>query len=151
MQQLYNLIDEENIELIIDDIPGRVKGLYFDNIIVLHKNIDTKSEVYCTIAEELGHHFTSIGNILDQTKIETIKQENLARGWATEKLITPFRLIDAFKAGVRSRWELSQFLDVTETFIEGSLSHLKKLHGDSIAIDEYAIHFDPLWIYKSFE
>ena len=150
MQQLYKLIEAENIELIEDDIPGRVKGLYFDNIIVLHKRIDTQSEKNCILAEELGHYFTSNGIQLNQSSNETIKQEYQALRWATKQMLDPIRLIDAFKAGVNSRWELSQFLDVTETFIENALIHFKKLHGDSLAINEYIIHFDPLWIYKSF-
>ena len=151
LQQLYNLIDVEGIDLIVDDIPGRVKGLYFDNIIVLHKNIETKSEENCILAEELGHYYTGVGNLLDQKDIKSIKQENHARKWATEKLISPSRLIDAFKVGVRNRWELSQFLDVTEEFIEESLIHLTKLYGEYFTIDEYTIHFNPLWVYKKFE
>ena len=151
MQQLYKLIEAEKIELIEDDIPGRVKGLYFDNIIVLHKRIDTQSEKNCILAEELGHYFTSNGNILSQKSINSIKQENSARLWAAEQLIKPSRLIDAFNAGVNSRWELSQFLDVTENFIEESLKHMMKLYGDRLAINEYIIHFDPLWIYKAFD
>lgn len=151
MQELYNYIEEEDIELIEDDIPGRVKGLYFDNIIVLHKGIKTNAERHCILAEELGHYFTSSGINLDQSSIETIKQENSAHRWATNELIDPFRLIDAFKAGVRNRWELAQFLNVTELFIENSLLHLKKLYGDTFAIDEYVVYFDPLWVYKSFD
>lgn len=151
MQHLYNLIESENIRLVEDDIPYRVRGLYFDNIIILHKNIETSAERNSILAEELGHHFTSSGNILNQSSLRSIKQESSARRWAAEQMIKPDRLIDAFKTGVRSRWELSQYLDVTETFIEESLVHMKKLYGDCLAINEYIIHFDPLWVYKSFD
>ena len=151
MQQLYKLIEAENIELIEDDIPGRVKGLYFDNIIVLHKGIDTQSEKNCILAEELGHYFTSSGIHLDQSSSETIKQEYQARRWATKQMLNPLRLIDAFKTGVRNRWELAQFLDLTEDFIDESLIQLKELYGDSLRIEMYTVHFSPLWVYKSFE
>lgn len=151
MQHLYNLIESENIRLVEDDIPYRVRGLYFDNIIVLHKNIDTTAERNSILAEELGHHFTSSGNILNQSSNSSIKQESSARRWAAEQMIKPDRLVDAFNAGVSSRWELSQFLDLTETFIEESLVQLKKLYGDRLVINEYIIHFDPLWVYKSFD
>ena len=151
MQHLFNLIESENIRLVEDDIPYRVRGLYFDSIIVLHKNIDTAAERNSILAEELGHHFTSSGNILNQSSLRSLKQENSARRWAAEQMIKPDRIIDAFKSGVRSRLELSQYLDVTETFIEESLVHMKKLYGDHLAINEYIIHFDPLWVYKSFD
>jgi len=151
LQHLYNLIESENIKLIEDDIPYKAKGLYFDNIIVLHKSIETTSERNSILAEELGHHFTSNGNILNQTLISSIKQECSARRWAVEQMIKPDKLIDAIKSGVRSRWELSQFLDVSETFIDESLVHMKTLHGEYIVIDGYVIRFDPLWIYKLLE
>jgi len=151
MKKLYELIDNENIVLIDDEIPHGVKGLYFDNVIILHNKIETSNERNCVLAEELGHHFTSSKNILDTSLFINKKQEDIARRWAVEQLIKPNKLIDAFKAGIRNRWELSQFLDVTEVFIDDSLVHLKKLHGERITIGEYTINFDPLWVYKSFE
>lgn len=148
MQQLYDLIEQENIRLVEDDIPGGVKGLYFDNIIVLHNKIETSSERNSILAEELGHYFTSSGNILDQSSLKAQKQESSARRWAAEQLIKPSRLIDAFNAGVSNRWELSQFLDVTESFIADSLIHMKSVYGEKLTINDYTIHFDPLWIFK---
>lgn len=151
LNSLYKIIEDAYITLVEDDIPGKVKGLYFDNIIVLHKKIETEAERNCILAEEIGHHFTASTIILDKSKLNNDKQEEAARRWATKELIDPSRFIDAFKAGIRNRWELSQYLDLTEEFIEESLLHFKKLYGERITIGEYTIHFDPLWIYKSFD
>ncbi len=150
MDRLYKIIDDACITLVEDDIPGKVKGLYFDNIIVLHKRIDTEAEKNCILAEEIGHYFTASEIIIDKTKLKNEKQEEAARRWATKELVDPIRFIDAFKAGIRNRWELSQFLNLTEEFIEEALIYLQKLHGNTLSVDEYTIHFDPLWVYKSF-
>jgi len=151
LNSLYKIIDEAYITLVEDDIPGKVKGLYFDNIIVLHKSIETEAEKNCILAEEIGHYFTASDIIIDKSKLKNEKQEEAAHRWAIKELIDPARFIDAFKVGVRNRWELSQFLDVTEEFIEEALVCMKKLYGETLAINEYIIHFDPLWIYKSLD
>ncbi len=151
---LYRIIDDNNIVLIEKDlalIDPALKGLYFDNIIVLDKKIDTCAERACILAEEIGHHFTTVGNILDQSDLRKEKEEEKARRWATKIMIEPQMFIDAFNAGVCNRWELSQYLNMTEAFIEDSLTYIKKLYGPMLTIDGYTICFDPLWVYKSFE
>ena len=40
-----------------------------------------------TLAEELGHHYTTVGDILDQTNVSNRKQERLARVWAYNRRI----------------------------------------------------------------
>lgn len=148
---LFSIIDAENIKYSECDLTSiNLKGLYFDNFILIEKNIDTVAERTCILAEEIGHYFTTFDDILDQNSLHKQKDEEKAHRWAIKELIDPARFIDAFKVGVRNRWELSQFLDVTEEFIEEALVCMKKLHGNMLSIDEYVIHFDPLWIYKSF-
>ncbi|RDY26240.1 hypothetical protein CHL78_014170, partial [Romboutsia weinsteinii] len=41
-------------------------GLYYNNKIAINKErLSTTNEKICVLAEELGHHYTSYGNILD--------------------------------------------------------------------------------------
>jgi len=44
---------------------GNLKGLYVDQNIALSDQLETSAEKACILAEELGHHYTSVGNILD--------------------------------------------------------------------------------------
>ena len=61
------LLDEAcDIGLIVKEKPlqynnGRIKG----NRIAIRQDINTTTEKACVLAEELGHHHTSVGNILD--------------------------------------------------------------------------------------
>ena len=43
---------------------GNLKGLYVDQNIALSDQLETSAEKACILAEELGHHYTSVGNIL---------------------------------------------------------------------------------------
>lgn len=63
------LLDEAFQEgLIVKEKPlkynnGRIKG----KRIAIRKDIDTFTEKGCVLAEELGHHYTSVGNILNMS------------------------------------------------------------------------------------
>lgn len=77
----YNdlLIEADNNCLITKEKPlrankGRIKG---NRIAIKEDMIETEKK--CVLAEELGHHYTTIGNILDQTDTANRKQERHAR------------------------------------------------------------------------
>ena len=61
---------------------GRIKG----NRIAIRQDIDTEKEKACVLAEELGHYYTSVGNILDMTVPENRKQERQARLWGASAM-----------------------------------------------------------------
>ena len=110
------LIEAETNGLIVKEKPlkayrGRIKG----NKIAIKQDLNTKEKT-CVLAEELGHHYTSVGNILDQSKVENRKQERKARAWAYNLLIPLNAFVDAYKAGVTNRYELAEFLEVPEEF-----------------------------------
>ena len=50
-------------------------GLIRGSHIAIRKDIETQAEKSCVLAEEIGHYRTSSGNILDQNKVESRKQE----------------------------------------------------------------------------
>lgn len=151
MTELVLEAEREGIMLLEDRRIGRLKGLYIDGHIVLNPSIETYKEKRCILAEEIGHYYTSCGNILDQSKVENRKQERRARGWAYEKLIGPDKIIDAFKHGVQNRYELAEYLNVTEKFIEEALEYFKTKYYPYRQYDEYCITFDPLGVFKSFK
>lgn len=150
------LIKESKI-LINDqaDLDNNSGGFYIKtssaDIILINRNIINTYEKKCILAEELGHYYTSYGNITDQTDIRNRKQEMVARRWAVKRLITLENLIDAFNNGVRNKHELAEHLEVTEEFLHIALDHFKGIYGYSYSLGEYTIYFDPLWIAKKLE
>ena len=89
----------------------RISGLYCDGTIGINKSINTSSGKACVLAEELGHHHTSVGNIIDMKDIRNRKQERQARLWGYNKLIGLTGIIKAFQAGCQSRHEMAELLD----------------------------------------
>lgn len=149
-EELLNESQNKNIDIIEMKFKGNLKGLYGDNLIALNKDIETVKEKKCILAEELGHHYTSSSNILDTRIIGNLKQEKRAKNWAYEKLIGITNLISAYKAGTKNKYELAEYLNVTEEFLEEALNHYKEKYGLYFQIDTYLIYFDPLIVVEMF-
>lgn len=105
--------DRENLIVKEKDIPG-YGGRIYKNRIAIHKGLTTSVEKACVLAEELGHHYTTYGNILDQSDTSNRKQELRARAWAYNKQIGLLGLIRAYEHGCRNRFEIAEYLEVTE-------------------------------------
>lgn len=121
----------------------RIKGLYCNDSIALSDKLETSTEKACVLAEELGHHYTTSGNIIDMQDIRNITQERKARVWAYDELIGLTGLIRAFERCCQSRYEVADFLGVTEEFLSDALNYYKVKYGEFTTIDHYVIRFIP--------
>ena len=81
----------------------RIKGLYCDGTIAIRQDMTT-AEKSCVLAEELGHHRMTIGNILNQDDVSNRKQERIARFWAYNKRIGLSGIIQGYRHHCRSRF-----------------------------------------------
>lgn len=144
------LLDEANAEGIsIKERPfktydGRIKG----KDIYLRKDMNT-TEKACVLAEELGHYYTSVGNILDMTVPENRKQERQARLWGYNRSIGLLGLIRAYEHGCKDKYEIAEYLDVTEEYLENCINCYQDKYGEYKTVDNYTIYFIPnLMIFK---
>nr|DAH23245.1 MAG TPA: IrrE protein [Caudoviricetes sp.] len=95
----------------------------------------------CTLAEELGHYYTTTGDILDQTNVANRKQEHRARMWAYEKLLPLQLFILAFKHGCRSIHETAEFLEVSEGFLLECVGAYYSKYGSYLEFNGYLLIF----------
>lgn len=117
---------------------GRIKGTK----IAIRKDMST-IEKTCVLAEELGHHYTTTGNILDQSSVSNRKQELRARLWAYNKQIGLYGIIQAYKRRCQNLAEMAEYLDVTEEFLRDALDRYRSKYGKSVVLDNYVIFFEP--------
>ncbi|MCR4442181.1 MAG: ImmA/IrrE family metallo-endopeptidase [Peptococcaceae bacterium] len=141
---------KEQIEIAYLPLKDRLKGLYGDNVIAINSNINTTAEKACILAEELGHYHTTVGDILDQTKLNNKKQEKRAHVWAYKRLVPLDKLISAYEARVMNRFELAEYLGVTEDFLNKAIDYYKEKYGLYYRIRDYFICFEPLMIIEAF-
>ena len=118
---------------------GRIRG----NRIAIRKDIETSNRKADILAEELGHHYTTVGDILDLSCAQNRKQERQARFWAYNKRIGLQGLIKAFESGCKCRHEVAEYLEVTELFLQEAIECYQDKYGTGISVDNYYIMFIP--------
>lgn len=124
---------------------GRQKG----RRIAIRKTLDTSSEKACILAEELGHYYTTVGNILEQQDPNNAKQEYQARMWSYNHLIGLTGIISCCRAGCRNLYEMAEHLGVTEDFLQKALQYYRQKYGTCVRLDNYVIYFAPsLTVYE---
>lgn len=146
-EQLLSSSDE-SIIVVEKNFKSQAKGLCKGNKIGISKGISTFSEKACVLAEELGHHYTTVGNILDQSSVSNRKQELRARMWAYNKLIGLMGIIKSYEHGCQSYHEMAEYLDVTEEFLRDALKRYHQKYGICTTLDNYIIYFEPLGVVK---
>lgn len=137
------LIEADNNNLITKEKPlrgnkGRIKG----NRIAIKKDL-TETEKKCVLAEELGHHYTAVGDILDQSSAENRKQEMRGRIVAYNKLVGLRGIVDAYLHHCQNLSEAAEYLGVTEEFLSDSIMYYKNKYGVFATVDNYTVVFEP--------
>lgn len=121
----------------------RIKGLYCDGTVALNENIETDIEKACVLAEEIGHHHTATGNIIDMQDVRNIKQERQGRIWAYNKMIGLSGIILAYEHQCTNKNEMADYLDVTEEFLQEALEYYTQKYGTGATFGQYIIKFTP--------
>lgn len=145
------LLEADNNKLVTKEknLPvskGRIKG----RRIAIDRKLTT-TEKACVLAEELGHHYTTVGDIMDQTDVSNRKQERRARIWAYHKLLSLDDLIDSYKFGCRNKFEIAEHLNITEEFLQECLDYFHEKYGLYTKQNNYLIYFEPLGVLELYK
>lgn len=126
---LLKLADHEGIKVEYFDFAPPVNGLYWAEeglppVIGLDRSLSSNTPLLrCVLAEELGHHFTTVGDRIPKTyysqsdRLLVSKAEYKALRWAAIYLMPRPELYNAFDNGIISTWELADYFNVTEDMV----------------------------------
>lgn len=87
----------------------------------------------CVLAEELGHHQTTVGQGITEPhfsyrdRLYVLKEENKALRWAVDYLLPVERVLIAIRSGLRHLWELAEYFCVTEEMMRFRLEILSRM------------------------
>lgn len=101
-----------------------------------------RAHLRCVLAEELGHHFTSVGNVIPselylyRDRLRTSQVEYRAMKWAAQHLLPRAKIKYAFQIGLHHPWEIAEYFDVTTDMVlfRMNLPDVRKLRELRIAI-----------------
>lgn len=127
----------------VSKMPKGLGGLYVEGTIILDRH-RSLYEKHCILAEEIGHHLTSHGDITNLKDFKNLKQELAARRWAYEEVVSLDKIIDCYIKGYTTVEDICCHLEVTPEFLKVSLEHYSSRYGLYIEYKDYRIFFDPL-------
>lgn len=135
-----NGIDVKEVSLSAHD------GLYMDGRIAINSDLRTTAEKACVLAEEIAHHFTACGDITGTSAL-AVKQEIQGRRTAHEILVPFGKLVEAVTSGCcRSRYEVAEFLEVTEEFLNEALEQYYLKYGPYVEYENIHLFFAPFGV-----
>jgi len=146
LNDIFKIINTEKIAIEEVEFKNNIDGIYLkipdlDPIIGIRSSIVNDNKKYIsTLAEELGHHFTSIGNLTSEcftysNRIIRTKQEYKARKWAANFLINTDDIILALSNSITSINELSDYFSVSSELIEIKIKSLQQDKSSAILLN----------------
>lgn len=145
-EQLLDIAEKENIIIkFVDEIPEVfAEALYISKFgirMILMANILKSNTIRMTevLAEELGHHFTSMGDNIEPKnyfdKVNIDKCEAKALRWACNFLVPKDELIDELRKRPASIDELADELSVSRDILMQSFYYLS-LNNEYLQIED---------------
>lgn len=122
-QQLFNIAKKNNITIIYSHLPHnescsiKAQEDYYVGIDPSLSGIEEKIH----LAHEVGHCVTGSMYNLYAPLDNRAKHELRADRWAIKKLVPFNDLRTAIKKGIRECWELAEFFNVTDEFMNNAL------------------------------
>lgn len=130
LENFYELAEQNNITVDCYDFDLQtsmsvsIDGDCFIGINPMMLNTDIEEKI--NLAHELGHCMTgSFYNRYSKLDIRT-KHERRADKWAINKLVPKDELEKAVKSGRESRYELAEYFNVTEDFMQKVLDFYRE-------------------------
>ncbi|WKF85994.1 ImmA/IrrE family metallo-endopeptidase [Lacticaseibacillus pantheris] len=118
------------------DMPSQLKGLIHRDVIYLNKECGYRERTQI-IAEEIGHGLTSAGDITAYNTADKRQQENIARLWGVERLVSLDGLIKAWKLGMDNLNDLADYFEVTPKYLVGALQTYCDKYGEQFDYSGY--------------
>jgi len=143
------LMNYPHIKIIEKVLPKGLSGFYYDNVIEINKFL-SNHEKHCILAEELGHHETTYGDITILDDITNKKLELVARRWGYQKIVSLENLIECYTSGHTTEEDICEHLEVTSSYLREAINIYNQKYGLFVLYKGYKIYFDPLNIHKEF-
>lgn len=157
IEDIYKLIEKENIIYEEKNLSKfNSKGIYLEvdslKVIAIDESIINKHCTYISImAEELGHYFTTTGNLIEPSKnyMEKIiksKKELLARKWAANYLISDEEFVQALLSCINSKNDFCDYFNITYEVLENKIRSIalneEKFNLIKSKLREYEVQFN---------
>lgn len=164
LEKLLQIVCDEDIILHYDDsLPYQLEGLYVNikdvgpAIFLLNRLKQDKHKHIEILGEELGHHFTSVGDSISNTttyrdRLNVYRCEKKATDWSADCIVSNKELAKALENGCNSFYEISEFLSIKESIIRDKFEYLaRKSSTGYVQLGSYKViltNLPNIYLYK---
>lgn len=152
-EKLVSLFPEVAVETTYD-LPKGLGGLYERDEYIPNGlvTLDARRDYYIQngyLAEELGHHATSYGEITSylgrRYNINHARQELRARRYGVKLILPLEKLIECYKKGLWGDiYAMCLYLEIDRSYFKKAIEDYKKQFGTFVEYEGYYITFEPL-------
>ena len=121
-ETMRELAQRSGVKVIHQDMQGNLAGAYIDQIIFLNNKLDDTAKK-CVLAEEIGHHFTAKGNVMELVTVDDYQMELAGRRWGYEVLLPVSQIKAALRVGVREIDSIAELYKVTPEYVKEALEY----------------------------
>lgn len=137
LKTIYNDMDHFKVSFFTYDV-GEEKSVTLElnhkyAIFIDPFRIETIPEMKRALAHELGHCATGCTHTVSSPLDLIEKHEYKANKWAIERYIPFDSLCQAIKEGYTERWQLAEYFDMPEAFLEKALQYYFSLRQRRMA------------------
>ena len=147
-ERLEQAAYDNHINLVFAPLPEPLNGLFFKTMDFCTITISTRLQRTCehcvVLAEELGHYHTILSDLFHASPEMQEYYERKAFEWMISEVIPLPRIVDSWKAGIRTAWETAEYLDMPEEVLMRALEFYEKKYGACVKCGNYCIHFRPV-------
>lgn len=141
-EELLDEVFSYGLEIVEIDLGGDC-GYCYDETIYINK-YSTETTKFCILSEELGHYFTTTGDITYLNSSGNVHQEHRARDWSYSKIISPESIVTCILNGAISIQDLTYELSVSEEFLLEAIDFYKRKYGVYYVGKTHLLTFNPL-------
>jgi len=105
-----------NLSFKFEKVPFGLGGLIVEDEVTINSQKSAKEQLQW-LYEELGHYFTSTGDIADYSKEQNMKQEKVARTWGMQHQVSKAKLKKLSYESVDDDFEIADELGVKVDYL----------------------------------
>ncbi len=138
MNRIERLISD-NPELsftFTNQMPDCQGASIYDDEVYINSNMSYQQNLQ-DLAEEIGHWKTTAGDIHKMKNLNDHRQELEARRLGYMMIVDLDGLIDCFKKGITTPWDLADYFECTEEYIWNALDTYKIKYGENFNYKGY--------------
>lgn len=151
-EKLLIEVEPKGIQVYEEDLyTSKECGYCIGDTIIINSNMNN-TQKKCVLAEEIGHYKLTVGDISKLKTVNDKKQELKARRWGYKHIVSLERIIEAIECNCINRYEIAEYIGITDKYFEECINDYKKQYGVSIAYGKYVFMFEPTFsLYINFE